>query len=193
MDHMGSDMEVIQQLHVRELVIGKGAINETLAPVVAMAKKQHVAVTEWQKGDGWNVGDASFFVLHPAPTAVPLSDNNRSVVLYAKIGPLSWLFTGDLEKEGEQQLLASFPHLHADVLKVGHHGSETSTSEPFLQTVAPKLAIISVGKNNRYHHPHQLVLERLKAHHIPVLRTDEHGAIHYRYTKKTGTFMVMVP
>ncbi|MCL6616474.1 MAG: DNA internalization-related competence protein ComEC/Rec2 [Anoxybacillus ayderensis] len=193
MDHMGAATEVIRQIHVRELAIGKGAVNEALAPVIAMAKKQGITVTEWQKGDRWKVGDASFFVLHPTPTAAPLSDNNRSIVLYAKLGPLSWLFTGDLEKEGEQQLLTSFPHLRADVLKVGHHGSETSTSEPFLQTIMPKLAVISVGKNNRYHHPHQIVLERLKAHHIPVLRTDEHGAIHYRYTKKTGTFMVMVP
>ncbi|ANB61339.1 DNA internalization-related competence protein ComEC/Rec2 [Anoxybacteroides amylolyticum] len=193
MDHMGAATEVIQQIHVRELAIGKGAINETLAPVIAMAKKQHIAITELQKGDTWKVGNASFFVLHPAPTVSTSSDNNRSLVLYAKLGPLSWLFTGDLEKEGEQQVLSSFPHLHADVLKVGHHGSETSTSELFLQTVTPKLAVISVGKNNRYHHPHQIVLERLKAHHIPVLRTDEHGAIYYRYTKKTGTFMGMVP
>ncbi|MCL6587706.1 MAG: DNA internalization-related competence protein ComEC/Rec2 [Anoxybacillus sp.] len=193
MDHMGAAAEIIRQMDVRELVVGKGSINETLASVIAMAKKRHIAITELQQGDRWKVGNDSFFVLHPTPTAAPLSDNNRSLVLYAQLGPLSWLFTGDLEKEGEQQLLALFPHLHADVLKVGHHGSETSTSEPFLQTIMPKLAVISVGKNNRYHHPHPTVLERLKTHHIPVLRTDEHGAIHYRYTKKTGTFTVMVP
>jgi competence protein ComEC len=132
-------------------------------------------------------------VLNPGKDEAPTADNNRSVVLYAKLGPLAWLFTGDLEKEGEQQVIDAFPRLHADVLKVGHHGSETSTSESFLQTITPKLAIISVGKNNRYHHPHRDVIERLKAHHIQILRTDEHGAIQYRYTKKAGTFTVMLP
>lgn len=193
-DHMGAAAEVIRHIRVKELMIGKGGANQPLqAALIQVAKEKHVSVVEVKKGDRWQDGETVFYVLHPDPSLSETADNNRSVVLYAKLGPLSWLFTGDLEKEGEQQVLAAFPRLHADVLKVGHHGSETSTSEPFLQVITPKLAVISVGKNNRYHHPHQEVIDRLKAQHIYILRTDEHGAIQYRYTKKEGTFTVMVP
>lgn len=193
-DHMGAAMEVIRNIQVKELFIGKGGAKHPLqALLVAAANDLDIAVKEVGRGDRWRIEDAAFYVLNPNKDGEPSTDNNRSIVLYAKLGPLAWLFTGDLEKEGEQQLIHTFPRLRADVLKIGHHGSETSTSQSFLQTITPKLAVISVGKNNRYHHPHPGVIERLKAHHIKILRTDEHGAIQYRYTKKTGTFTVMLP
>jgi competence protein ComEC len=194
-DHMGAAMEVVNKIAVKELVIGKGGTSNPLqAQLVSVAKEKHIVVKEVERGDDWRVGNVSFYVLGPAKQEVQTKDdNNRSMIVYTKLGPLSWLFTGDLEESGEQRLIHAFPHLRVDVLKVAHHGSATSTSEPFLQTIMPKFAVISVGKQNRYHHPHPDVIERLQAHHITILRTDEHGAIRYIYTKKSGTFTAMLP
>ncbi|WP_027407865.1 DNA internalization-related competence protein ComEC/Rec2 [Anoxybacteroides tepidamans] len=193
-DHMGAAIEVINAIQVKEMLIGKGGAQQPLQmSLIAAAKKQGVAIREVGRGEGWEAGSAIFYVLNPSDEKELSTDNNRSVVVYAKLGALSWLFTGDLEKEGEEKLIRAFPHLRVDILKVGHHGSATSTSEHFLQTIQPKIAVISVGKNNRYHHPHPDVIERLQKHHIKVLRTDQHGAIQYIYNKKFGTFTVMLP
>ena len=83
--------------------------------------------------------------------------------------------------------MQSYPSLQADILKIGHHGSKTSTSEHFLQQLHPKIAIIPVGVNNRYNHPHQEVVDRLQR--MTVLRTDIHGMITYQFSRRQGTFI----
>ncbi len=98
--------------------------------------------------------------------------NDSSIILKITYGDTAFLFTGDAEITSEQALLASNADLHADVLKVGHHGSNTSTSQTFLDQVDPEYAIISVGKDNSYAHPHQEVLDRLQAKGIQIYRTD---------------------
>ena len=95
-------------------------------------------------------------------------------------GRHSFLLTGDMEKPMELRLLGDDRLLRADVLKVGHHGSKTSSSELFLDAVAPKFAIISDGFENSFGHPHRDVLERLAQHHATVLRTDTTGLITIR-------------
>lgn len=75
---------------------------------------------------------------------------------------MSWLLTGDMGEEGERELLRTFPQLQADILKVGHHGGKTSSSAPFLEQLQPKAALISVGKDNRYGHPHGDVIGNLE-------------------------------
>lgn len=82
-----------------------------------------------EEGESWRVNEAEFFVL--APTGKERSENNASIVLWAKLGGITWLFTGDLEEEGEKGLVATYPDLRADVLKVAHHGSNTSSITPF--------------------------------------------------------------
>lgn len=92
------------------------------------------------------------------------------------------LFAGDAERRVEHQLLTSLPNmLDADVLKVGHHGSKTSSSEYFLKAVSPKIAIISVGAKNRYGHPHQFILDRLDRLGIQIRRTDIEGDITFHF------------
>ncbi len=90
---------------------------------------------------------------------------------------ISFLLTGDMEKPIEQELLADQAVGHSDVLKVGHHGSKTSTTEPFLDAVHPALAVISDGFENSYGHPHRNTLAALQSRHIPALRTDRLGLI----------------
>ncbi len=103
--------------------------------------------------------------------------NNSSIVGRLVYLQNSFLFTADIEKPAEQKLLEK--NLSSDVLKIAHHGSKTSSSEEFLKSVLPKIAVISVGKNNRYGHPHPEVLENLDKHGIKVLRTDWQGDIKF--------------
>lgn len=102
--------------------------------------------------------------------------NNTSIILKVKHGNKSFLFTGDAEREEEQTLLGK-GLLKADVLKVGHHGSDTSTSYVFLREVMPKYAVISCGRNNSYGHPTEEVLSRLRDAEVKVYRTDLQGDI----------------
>ena len=105
------------------------------------------------------------------------NSNNTSIVSRLNFGEASFLFTGDIFKSVERKLIEKDIFLDSDILKVGHHGSKTSTSEEFLAEVTPEVAIISVSKDNRYGHPHQETLETLKKYGIRVLRTDGEGDI----------------
>ncbi|MGQ9489165.1 MAG: ComEC/Rec2 family competence protein [Anaerolineae bacterium] len=124
------------------------------------------------------VGDLLISVLHPGPeplTGTASDDNNNAIVLRLDFGRFSVLLTGDAEREAEEALIAAGLPLHADVLKVGHHGSNGSTSAAFVAAVQPRLAVISVGQGNPFGHPHPAVLERLAG--IEIRRTDQHGRI----------------
>ena len=103
--------------------------------------------------------------------------NNSSIVLMIRYGETSFLFTGDAEREAEQALLDAGAMLKADVLKVGHHGSDTSTTYPFLREVMPEYAVISVGEGNSYEHPEEGSLSRLRDADCRILRTDLNGDI----------------
>ncbi len=112
----------------------------------------------------------------------PLSEdtdelNNTSIVLKITYGSVSFLFTGDAEREEEESILESGADLKSTVLKVGHHGSGTSTSYPFLREVMPEISVISVGKDNYYDHPHENIVSRLKDAGSEVYRTDLNGDI----------------
>lgn len=125
------------------------------------------------------VGDTistQFYVLHPTNDR-KWSGNDQSIVLYGSFHGKSILLTGDLEEEGEMHLLNSFPNLEVDLLKVGHHGSRTSTQEPLLDQLRPKIALVSAGVNNRFGHPHPDVLKRLQARDIQVYQTNVDGTV----------------
>ena len=103
--------------------------------------------------------------------------NNWSAILKLTYGNRSFLFTGDAETKSEEDMINSKQNVLADVLKVGHHGAKTSTSDKFLKKVKPKHAVISVGKQNKYGHPDKTVLNRLKNNNVNVYRTDKQGSI----------------
>jgi competence protein ComEC len=129
-------------------------------------------------------------LLHPPPTFHPhmqgrrsgenAGENNCSLVVKLTYGTISFLFTGDIEQEAERSLLQSGQNLRATILKVPHHGSLTSSSAPFLRAIDPKVAVFSVQRDNRFGHPHPLVVDRYTALGTQVLRTDAHGAITIR-------------
>lgn len=111
----------------------------------------------------------------------------------AKLGGVRWFFGGDLDQEGEEKIIKKYPHLKIDVLKVGHHGSKTSSAEAFITQINPKAALISVGEKNRFGHPHSEVLERLKKTNTLIFRTDQQGAITYKFYHGSGTISPYLP
>ena len=124
----------------------------------------------------FSLGSASVEILEPLTNADKL--NNTSIIAKITHGNKSFLFTGDAEREEEQTLLnKGFIKLKSDVLKVGHHGSDTSTSYPFLREIMPQYAVVSVGKDNSYGHPTEEVLSRLRDADVKVYRTDLQGDI----------------
>ena len=116
--------------------------------------------------------------------------NDYSAVLWLSYGKTRFLFTGDAERVSEAEMLASGFDLSADVLKVGHHGSKTSTTEPFLQAVIPTYAVVMVGRENRYGLPDSDVLKRILDAGAILLRTDKHGTI--VFTSDGETLMLQV-
>lgn len=105
------------------------------------------------------------------------NSNNSSIVARLVFGGNSFLFTGDAYKDVEEELVEKMLPIDSDVLKIGHHGSKTSTSDEFVKMVSPQIAVISAGKGNSYGHPHQEVLEILEKYGIKILRTDLQGDI----------------
>lgn len=115
-------------------------------------------------------------VVHPAEP-LPDDPNDASVVLKLSFGEVSFLFTGDIGREAEGDILKRKADVRADILKVGHHGSRTSTSAEFLEQVKPKVAVIQSGRNNEYGHPHRETLERLGRQGIQIYRNDRDGTV----------------
>ena len=127
-------------------------------------------------------GGAEIEVLAPASDYVPATapKNNDSLVLRVRFGRHSFLLCGDVERQIEWRMLAEEGSKHADVLKVAHHGSRTSTTDEFLSAVSPAFAVISAGFENSYGHPHRDIVKRLADHGVVALRTDQHGLITIR-------------
>jgi competence protein ComEC len=138
-------------------------------------KKQNVELTIPKSGDAYMLGNANIYMINP----VNSSDitNNSSLVLRISYGKTSFLFTGDAERAEEREILEEGHNISSTVLKVAHHGSDTSTTYPFLREVMPKFAVISCGKDNAYGHPDENVLSRLRDANAIVYRTDLHGMI----------------
>lgn len=137
--------------------------------------KQDVSITVPTAGSSFSLGSATVNVLGPInPSDEP---NNTSIVLRIVYGNTSFLFTGDAERDEEQDILNAGYTLKSTVLKVGHHGSDTSTSYPFLREIMPEVGIISVGQGNSYGHPTEDTLSRLRDADVKVYRTDMQGDI----------------
>lgn len=148
------------------------------------AKKRGGGIKIPEVGDTYSLGSARVEILGVNGGSDP---NNTSIVLRIDYGKTSFLFTGDAEREAEQIILNSDTNLAATVLKVGHHGSDTSTTYPFLREIMPQYAVISVGEDNSYGHPTEDTLSRLRDADVQVYRTDIQGDIFCISDGKTVT------
>ncbi len=180
-DHLTGLPEVLRRYQVSQIILPDVGSDTSLyaAWEEALAEEGAALVTA-QAGARLSLGDGVWAeVLHPG--AVPAGDNpnDHSVVLRVELGHISFLLPGDIEAEVERNLVMDSAALGATVLKASHHGSGTSSCEPFLTAVDPQVAVISVGADNRFGHPAPEVLTRYDEHSIPVLRTDEVGCIEF--------------
>ena len=144
-----------------------------------------VTIKNPKPGDSFGFGSSTVEFYGPVFDTTDL--NNTSIVLKITYGETSFLFTGDAEREEEQDILNRNFDLSATVLKVGHHGASTSTSYPFLREIMPEYAVISVGSKNRYGHPTEETLSRLRDADVTVYRTDLNGDIIAKSDGKTVT------
>lgn len=175
-DHIGDLEEVVKRFKIKEICVSQGALTKT--SFVKRLQELKRPVRPLKAGDKLPIMGNQLQVLYPQK--VGDGGNNDSIVLYGKLLGTSFLFTGDLEKEGEKELIDSYPNLKVSVLKAGHHGSKGSSSEMFLNQIQPSVALISAGEHNRYKHPNEETLERFKERNIRVLRTDQDGAIRFK-------------
>ena len=181
-DHMGMMTEVIQHVEVERFVMSYMPEGEepTLPAYWTMLEALDecgAVVEEAKPGATYALGDAAVQILAPLPLDEPIEDANQiSVVARLTFGEHAFLFTGDAEEDLEERMVASGCDLSADVLKVAHHGSNTSTSPAFLKAVSPQYAVITCGKNN-YGHPTTEVVTRLVEANAQIFRTDVHGDI----------------
>lgn len=153
---------------------------------VRYLKKQGVSITVPDAGSTYSLGSAAFTIVGPEK-GTRFSDNT-SLIIRVSYGETSFLFTGDAEYEDEQAAIASGEELKSTVLKVGHHGSSSSSSYDFVRAVSPEYAVISVAADNTYYHPTQKTLNRLRDVGAAVYRTDLGGDIHCVSDGKTVFF-----
>ncbi len=177
-DHTRGLLAVLKLLPVGRLVLPRGAPrNEFLDEVLSAATGGRPAET-LGAGDRFVAAGVAFDVLHPGPDAYPRSaENNGSLVLALRLSGRRILLTGDVEAAAEADLLARGVDLAADVLKVPHHGSRTSSTPELLARVSPRLALVGVGRRNRFGHPAAEVVARLRSEGAAVFRTDRHGDV----------------
>lgn len=192
MDHIGGAPALLSEVSIEEVLLPiSNERTEMERRIREIAKTKQIKIKIVAAGVRWKVAEANFQVISPLEK---LEDKNEgSIVLWANFGGKRWIFTGDLGESGEKELVEKFSRMDVDVLKVGHHGSKSSSSEDFLNAIQAEVAIISAGEGNRYGHPHAEVLERLKKHKVFVFRTDKQGAIIYTFTDKIGTFHTWIP
>lgn len=178
-DHIGAMDDIIKTFQIGEFFMpGVTTTTQAFYDLLTSLRIKGLQFTTAKSGVTiMQDGNLSAFFLAPVRNKYE-GLNNYSAVIKIKWGKTSFLFTGDAEEKSEFEMLASsIDTLFADVLKVGHHGSQSSTSYEFLEAVNPRYAIISAGRNNDYHHPHQTTIDKLDKAGVAVLRTDENGTI----------------
>jgi len=179
-DHIGSMPAILKRIKVDTVIMPY--ISEASMPTTRIYEKSLQALSESGAkveravpGKEYSLNNLKITILAPFTDTAEL--NNLSVVLRADFKESSFLFTGDAEKKAEQSILKNNMNVRAAVLKVGHHGSRSSTTEEFLSKVSPQYAVISCGLKNSYGHPSKDTIGRLEKHNIKYYRTDYNGNI----------------
>ncbi|WP_053957586.1 DNA internalization-related competence protein ComEC/Rec2 [Inediibacterium massiliense] len=178
-DHIDGLIRVFDHMKVHNMFIGancKDSIEEKILREKCRIHKTRVY--EILRNDTINIEqNLSFQILHPKDHMTTLSEaNNDSLVMLMKYKGVGVLFTGDIEKETEEEIVKEYSDLHVDILKVGHHGSATSSTDVFIQHIKPRIGVIQVGKNH-FGHPNQSILDEFSKNKVKIFRNDENGAV----------------
>jgi len=181
-DHLAGLLDVLRSYKVKN-ILWTGVIRDTgtFGKWQELIEKEKSEIFIAKAGQKITAAKTNFEILFPFENLQDKSIkdiNNTSIILRLDFGEISLLFTGDAYKSAERELLSlAKQQLDSDILKVGHHGSKTSTAEEFIKEVLPEIAVISVGRNNRYGHPHPETLGILEKYGIKIFRTDLDGDI----------------
>ncbi len=179
-DHSAGFTDLVRSFSIGAALTGMiPASDEQFAPLQQALERAGVPLRVMQRGDSFELDGVRVAALAPFAdeTNAPRYGNNQCLVLRLSYGGRSFLLTGDIERQTEERLLAAGENLHADVLKVAHHGSRTSSIAAFIRAAAPQYAVISVAAPSPFGHPHAEVLERLQQSGAQVLSTSACGAI----------------
>ncbi|MRJ48477.1 DNA internalization-related competence protein ComEC/Rec2 [Fundicoccus ignavus] len=188
-DHAGNLLALSQEIDIEYLFINNYTLKSSLWKQIKPHLNSNIKMNVLENGQVYQVEATNFSILALEEHVTYYQEdqsNDSSLICYIKLGALSFLNLGDLSIEGERRLITAYPNLTADIIKVAHHGSNTSTSELLLEQLRPQLALISAGENNRYGHPHAEVLQRLQFFNIPTLATNDVGAIKITYNPIWG-------
>ncbi len=179
-DHIQGLADVAKNFRVRAAMFGRTPYNnEEFAAVYQVLQNRNVPIVKLSRGDALSFDNVKIEVLFPEKDDLPeaISNNNNSVVLRVIYGARKILLTGDIEKETEGKLLSAPEFIQTDVIKVSHHGSRTSSIQEFVNAAHAKLAVISVGRESPFSHPHAEVVERWRNSGAKVLTTGERGTV----------------
>ncbi|MBR5662747.1 MAG: DNA internalization-related competence protein ComEC/Rec2 [Bacilli bacterium] len=172
-DHMGEAINLVKNFRVEKVIFNCGPYNDLEQDLIKVLNKKKIPYYSCIKE--LNINDNKQYFLQ---TKEYDNENDNSNVIYTEINGYKFMFMGDVGVEKEKDILDKYNISDVDVLKVGHHGSKTSSSEEFINEINPKYSIISVGKNNRYGHPNKEVLDTLKD--SKIYRTDQDGSIMFK-------------
>lgn len=190
-DHVGDLESLLDQIKVKKLYFAQGLTSNPSFQKRIVKHINQVKLVPLLAGDSVKEGGINFNVVYPFEPGQ--GKNEDSLSLFFEIANKKWLFTGDLDREGERKIIARYG-LKADYFKLGHHGSKTSSDPEFLKQLAPSLVFISSGRNNRFGHPHQETLQTLQELNIPALNTQDSGTITWTYSKfGAGQFSTFLP
>ncbi|MDO8663688.1 MAG: ComEC/Rec2 family competence protein [Candidatus Wildermuthbacteria bacterium] len=180
-DHMSGLLDVLKRYKV-ENILWTGVVRDTAEykEWEKLIKEEGARIIIAKASQKIIIARSVLAILYPLDNLegkVFKDSNNTSIVIKLSFGENNFLFTGDALKLVEKEIIGRGLDIKSDVLKIGHHGSKTSSGEEFIEQVSPAIAVISAGRNNSYGHPHQEVLDTLNKYGITVLRTDQNGDI----------------
>lgn len=183
-DHIGGASEIINKLAVKNVIMPRltesnTPTTQTYENMLYAVKNSGAKIIAAAPGKSYSFGDVSFTVLSPFEQDDNL--NNMSVSLKLSYDKFSFMFTGDAEKEVEEQILKSNADISADVFKLAHHGSSTSNTLDFLEAISPEYAVISCSSDNKYGHPHDEIIESLDSLGIEYYSTYKSGNIIFTF------------
>ncbi|MDR0958018.1 MAG: MBL fold metallo-hydrolase, partial [Clostridiales bacterium] len=180
-DHIGGLDKIIDNFQIGELFMPDATnTTKTFEDVLDAAESKNLEITVPKSGD-YIVDEGNLTATVIAPNSADYKDfNDYSIVIKLIYGDTSFLFQGDAESLSEQEILDAGFDVSSDVIKLGHHGSSTSSSADYLDAVGAEYAVIMCGKDNSYGHPHEETMQKLQQRNIEVLRTDEQGTITIR-------------
>lgn len=185
-DHITGIIEIVKRYKVKKIIVSNGFDENELGKKLRdMSLQKHIVIQKVKAGDTWQdkASQLQFDVFSPSFTPHISDLNDVSVVVRVSSPFVSALYMGDAGQSIEEKILKTQKELSVDILKVGHHGSNRSTSESFLRAVNPAFGIISVGEKNPYGHPHKQTVDRLQKYGVKPLRTDTCGSIRFDFSQ----------